>query len=83
MTLANTVGTDEEKARMQELIVDMATTSIDWSDERMAGQIVEMLILDKGLINAWQRTIITTIEILRVREALLADRRHHEKLRED
>lgn len=68
-------GTDEEKARAQQLIGQMAAQSLDWSDEKLAGRIVSLLILDKGLVNAWQRTIETMIEMLRIREALIRERR--------
>lgn len=54
-----------------EIIDQMAEHAASWTDDQLAAKIVEMLILDKGVINAWDRTIKTMIKITRRREKIL------------
>jgi len=57
---------------MEDQIIDgMAETAASWTDDQLAAKIVELLILDKGVINAWDRTIKTMIKITRKREKIL------------
>ncbi len=53
------------------LIEEMATTAVDWTDEQLASKIVELLIHDKGVVNAWDRTIRMMIKITRKREQIM------------
>ncbi|MBA3548820.1 MAG: hypothetical protein H0T76_20245 [Nannocystis sp.] len=53
------------------LINKLAHQAAAWSDEEFATRVVQMLILDEGVVNKWQRTIEIMIEITRKRERLL------------
>ena len=57
----------EEKA-----VLDMAQTASEWSDDEFASRIVTLLIHDKGLINAWQRTIELMVKLCRQRDKIIA-----------
>lgn len=65
---------DDEAKRINETLDDMAQSAAEWTDEQFATRIVELLILDKGLVNAWQRTIEMTIKLSRKRDAIIAAR---------
>lgn len=51
-------------------IKELGAAAARWSDEEFATRIVSLLIMDKGLVNAWQRTIETMIKVAREREKL-------------
>lgn len=53
------------------LIKDMARTAVDWTDEQLAAKAVELLIHDKGVVNAWDRTMRLIISITRKREQIM------------
>lgn len=57
------------------LIEEMATAAADWSDDQLSSKIVELLIHDKGVVNAWDRTIKMAIQITRKREQILLARK--------
>lgn len=57
-----------------EIIEEMAAHAADWTDDQLAAKIVEMLILDKGVVNAWDRTVKMMIKITRKREQILLAR---------
>ena len=56
------------------LIEEMAVAAVDWSDDQLASKVVELLIHDKGFVNAWDRTIKMAIKIIRKREKILLSR---------
>lgn len=56
----------DEAAKIDEI----AATSLGWSDEELASRIVGLLIEDKGSLNAYQRTIVLAIRIVRAQERL-------------
>lgn len=53
------------------MIDEMATHAVDWTDEQLATKIVQLLILNKGVVNAWSRTIELMIKIIRKREQIM------------
>lgn len=59
------------EAKMAATIHDMATSASDWTDEEFATRIVSLLILDKGLVNAWQRTIELMVKVARHRDEII------------
>ena len=61
-----------EAAKVEALIRDMALSASDWTDEEFASRIVSLLILDKGLVNAWQRTIELMVKVARERDKIIA-----------
>ena len=67
--------TPDEETKAAALIEDMGAAAADWTDEEFAGRIVGLLIMDKGLVNAWQRTIEMSIRIFRVAERIRAERK--------
>lgn len=58
----------------KEIIDRMARDAIEanLSDEQIATRIVSMLIMDKGLVNAWQRTIETMLKVIRAIDRIKA-----------
>ena len=54
-----------------EIVNEMAAHAVGWTDDQLAAKIVEMLILDKGVVNAWDRTIKMMIKITRKREQIM------------
>lgn len=65
--------TEEQKieAALRKMAAGVATAT----DEEFAARIVSLLILDKGVVNAWQRTIETMIRVARIRDALRPEMR--------
>lgn len=53
-------------------IDDLAAIAATWDDDQFASKIVELLILDKGVVNAWDRTIKIMIKVARKRDVILA-----------
>lgn len=65
--------TEDEKidATLRKIAQSVATAT----DEEFAARIVSLLIMDKGVVNAWQRTIETMIKVARLRDAMRPEMR--------
>jgi len=57
---------DETLLNKEQATIDsMAAKILDWDDEKLAGRIVGLLILDEGHLNKYQRTIELMLKIVR------------------
>lgn len=61
----------EAAARMQAKIESLGATAALWTDDEFVSRVVQLLILDEGVVNKWERTIRLSLQIYRAREKVL------------
>ncbi len=69
----------EEQAQVEATYNRMAAASIDWTIENFASKAVELLILDEGNLNKYERTIETILTVFQRTERLKAGPRGEAK----
>ena len=62
---------DTEAAKIEATYRRLAESAAEWPDEEFASRIVGLLIEDKGLVNAWQRTIEMMVKVCRYRDEII------------
>ena len=61
----------DEAEHEEEMLGKLAVAASKWTDQEFAARIVGLLIEDRGLINAYQRTIEYMVKVSRYRDKIL------------